>query len=126
MAKQHERANVSLHQYTLGQVQDRVLSTNVSHVIDRDLTRYYSMLEVNKSVIDDAFTPTELKDLAKAVFNAPLSRNLSLNMLRMHLMSLYQHKGITQALAEQIQRLDDAQFLALLDRLEHFRPKPRR
>jgi hypothetical protein len=119
MAQQYKKTTVSLHEKTLSEVTKRVQRFHMSHIIDRDLSRYYGLLEEHQTKFCKDFKLSELKKMATAIHDATGGARLTaLPSLRAIIHDLCARGVIANSLNERIEKMDRCEFLALLDLLE--------
>lgn len=132
MTENFQRTGISIHHNTRAEIDKRTqYNFNTSYVVDRDLTRYYSLVESCREAIDTQFTQPELVKASKALTQLSQQSAVSLrtmrpNMMRMLIANAVDNGDMDRALGNKALLLDNLTFCAWMDRLENIRPRSRR
>ena len=92
-----------------------------SKVIDRDLSRYYSLVDTTVPSVLEQFSIEELLAMASAVNNnidVTATRTASVRTVRMMIQGIVADGILEDYIGQKIDQLDDVEFIALVDTLE--------
>lgn len=108
---------ISMMSKTLDRIDKRATkhSLSTSYVIDRDLSRFYSLIESEKTIGAEYLTKEQLKiftNTCQNTIDASSVRTMAIKTLRSYIMDMFDAET---KLYDNLNELEDIQFLVLLD-----------
>src|ERR1700733_2271870 len=117
MTKNFSRTTLNLSEYTREKVRERANVHPISWVIDRDMGRYYSLMDELKGAVRKQFSKKELERLTE-VLPKMTKMHRSSNLEICELILAQAAPSLDKALVKKIKGLTPADLFCLFDSLE--------